>query len=50
MQFAAPVQLTWQVQQQGIQSAQGLAQTTGASTITFEDTQLELTTIAGRGE
>jgi len=49
MQFAAPVQLTWQgVQQQGIQSAQGLAQTTGASTITFEDTQLELTTTAGR--
>nr|WP_270277473.1 hypothetical protein [Enterococcus casseliflavus] len=49
MQFVAPVQLTWQgVQQQGIQSAQGLAQTTGASTITFEDTQLELTTTAGR--
>ena len=49
MQFAAPVQLTWQgVQQQGIQSAQGLAQTIGASTITFEDTQLELTTTAGR--
>lgn len=49
MQFVAPVQLTWErVQQQGIQSAQGLAQTTGASTITFENTQMELTSTAGR--
>lgn len=49
MQFANPVQLTWQgLQLQGITSAQGLAQTTGQSTIVFENTQLELTTSTGR--
>lgn len=49
MQFANPVQLTWQgLQLQGITSAQGLAQTTGQSTIVFENTQLELTTSSGR--
>jgi len=49
MQFVSPVQLTWQgVQQQGIQSAQGLAQTTGASTITFDNTQMVLTSSDGR--
>ncbi len=49
MQFVNPVQLTWQgLQLQGISSAEGLAQTTGQSTIVFENTQLELTTSTGR--
>lgn len=49
LQFANPVHLTWQnMQLQNIISAQGLAQTMGASVITFDHTQMSLTSNTGR--
>lgn len=49
IQLGVPADVTWKdIQLQGIISPQGLMQTTGASTILFEDTSMTLTTTTGQ--